>query len=52
MINQQACQKSFLVGMNIMEKDKEVVEKTNIKKTTHTDITQTEEFWSKLAVIS
>lgn len=52
MINQQACQKSFLGGMNIMEKDKKIVEKTTVKKAANIDITQTKEFWSKLAVIS
>jgi hypothetical protein len=52
MMNQQACQRSFLGGMNIMEKDKTTVEKTNVKKTANIDITQTKEFWSKLAVIS
>lgn len=52
MINQQACQDSFIGGMNVMEKDKIRVEKTNVKKNVNVDITQTEEFWSKLAVIS
>lgn len=52
MINQQAYQNSFLGGMNIMENNKTKVESSNVKKSTYVDITQTKEFWSKLAVIS
>jgi len=52
MINQQAYQNSFLGGMNIMENNKTKVESSNVKKSAYVDITQTKEFWSKLAVIS
>ncbi|SFM07622.1 hypothetical protein [Pelosinus propionicus] len=52
MINQQAYQKKFIGGMNLMEKDKTRVEKTNVKKNKNVDITQTKEFWSTLAVLS
>ncbi len=51
MLNQQACPNNFIERMSIMEKDETLV-KANAKKSKYNDITQTKEFWSKLAVIS
>lgn len=52
MLNQQACPNNFIERMSIMEKDETLVVKANAKKSKYNDITQTKEFWSKLAVIS
>lgn len=52
MLNQQACPNNFIERMSTMQKDETLVVKANVKKSKYNDITQTKEFWSKLAVIS
>lgn len=51
-MNQQVYQNNFLKGMYSVAEDKAGTEKRKSKEAAYGDITQTKEFWSKLAVIS
>jgi hypothetical protein len=52
MLNQQVCPNNFIERMSTMQKDEIQVVKADVKKSKYNDITQTKEFWSKLAVLS
>ena len=52
MMNQPVYQNRFLKGMHSTEEGKAGAEKKQSGEVAYQDITQTKEFWSKLAVIS
>ncbi len=52
MLNQQAYPNNFIDRISTMQKDETLVVNPNVNKSKYKDITQTKEFWSKLAVIS
>ena len=52
MLNKQVNTKNYIERVSMMERAKALIVKVDVKKAVNTDLTQTDSFWSNLALLS